>query len=164
MLLAFDTLKIISLRCLERIEQFVGNAIRSFAGSKYHAVKATNSGARSAKISHPNFMKKRVLPGGGTLRCTAVHTQSNIVMRHVLRMSYVPRALQLGCQWTISEPLPNKFEVILCFLRRETMSRWHFQSAVFPDCRGRDKTDAGSKSMPRHRELLVGVLYWHRHI
>ena len=47
------------------------------------------------------------------LRCTAVQTQSSIVIRHVLKMSKVPRVLGLGFQCTRSVPLPNSTELIL---------------------------------------------------
>ena len=95
----------------------------------YNAVKPTISGARSVRINHPTFLSldSQSLPGGGTLRCTAVQTQSSIVMMHVLRMSKVPRVLQLGCQCTMSVPLPNKSELILCSVVQGMMPRCHFQ-------------------------------------
>ena len=45
-------------------------------------------------------------------KCTAVQTQSSIVIRHVLRISKVPRVLGLGFQLTVSVPLPKRRELI----------------------------------------------------
>ena len=63
--------------------------------------------------------------------------QSSIVMIHVLRMSKVPRVLQLGCQWTMSVPLPNKSELILCSVVLRMMRRRQCKYIEYPDCRGR---------------------------
>ena len=91
------------------------SAIKIFkAKQMYQAVYATISGARSAMINHPTFLNLgfQTLPGGDTLRCTAVQTQSSMVITHVLKISKVPRVLLVGFQCTMSVPLPNRSELI----------------------------------------------------
>ena len=47
------------------------------------------------------------------MRCTAVQTQSSIVIIHVVKISKVPRELGLDFQCTTSVPFPKKRELML---------------------------------------------------
>ena len=115
-----------------------------------HTTRYRLPGASSAKTNHPIFLNvdSHSLLGGGTLSCMAVQTQSSIVIIHLLRIPQVPRVLRLGCQRTMSVPLPNKSEPILCLVVHGMVPRCNCQYIAQLDCHGRGQLEICSSGSP----------------